>query len=288
MAACAIDTAIRNAVSAGGNIDRMALMDNFCWCSSNDPKRLYQLKKAAKACYDYATAYMTPFISGKDSMFNDFKGYDENNNPILISVPPTLLITATGVMDNVNNAVAIDVKAPGDLIYVIGTTRDELGGSEYYEHQGEIIEGKPFTGASVPKVDAEKAIESYRKYFRAVNESLVASAISVSSGGIGISLAKMCIAGNLGCMVDLSRLKREGAERDDFALFSESQSRIVVTVDPKNKDRFENMMDGTGISLIGAVTGDSTLKIKGIKEDIIVECPVDSLKDAYNDTFKQF
>jgi len=288
MAACAIDTAIRNAVSAGGNIDRMALMDNFCWCSSNDPKRLHQLKMAAKACYDYATAYMTPFISGKDSMFNDFKGYDENNNPILISVPPTLLITATGVVDDVNKTISLDVKAPGDLIYIIGTTRDELGGSEYYEYQGEIIEGKPFTGASVPKVDAGKAIESYRKYFKVVNESLVASSISVSSGGIGIALAKICIAGNLGCMIDLSRLKREGTERDDFTLFSESQSRIIITIDPKNRDMFESMMNGTDISLIGAVTDDSSIKIKGIKGDTIIECPVDELKDTYNNTFKQF
>ncbi|MEA2003507.1 MAG: AIR synthase-related protein, partial [archaeon] len=288
MAACAIDTAVRNAVSAGGNIDRMALMDNFCWCSSNDPKRLYQLKKAAKACYDYATAYMTPFISGKDSMFNDFKGYDENNSPVLISVPPTLLITATGVIDNVNNTTSLDPKAPGDLIYIIGTTRDELGGSEYYEYQGEIIEGKPFTGASVPKVDAEKAIESYRKLHSAIKDNLIASSISVSSGGIGIALAKMCIAGNLGCMIDLSRLKKEGTERDDFALFSESQSRIIVTIDPKNKEIFENLMNGTDISLIGAVTDDSTLKIKSIKGNATIECPVDDLKDAYNDTFKRF
>ncbi|MCK4927743.1 MAG: phosphoribosylformylglycinamidine synthase, partial [Candidatus Aenigmarchaeota archaeon] len=122
----------------------------------------------------------------------------------------------------------------------------------------------------------------------AVNEGLVASAISVSSGGIGISLAKMCIAGNLGCMIDLSRLKREGTERDDFTLFSESQSRIIITIDPKNKDRFESMMNGTDISLIGAVTDENKLKIKSIKGDTIIKCPVDDLKDAYNNTFKQF
>ncbi|MCK5452646.1 MAG: hypothetical protein KAI51_04355, partial [Candidatus Aenigmarchaeota archaeon] len=240
------------------------------------------------ACYDYATAYMTPFISGKDSMFNDFKGYDENNSPVLISVPPTLLITATGVIDDINNVISLDPKAPGDLIYIIGTTRDELGGSEYYEYQGEILQNKPFTGASVPKVDAEKAIESYRKLHSTIKDNLIASSISVSSGGIGIALAKMCIAGNLGCMIDLSRLKREGTERDDFALFSESQSRIIVTIDPKNKDMFENMMDGTDISLIGAVTDENTIKIKSIKGDTMIECLVDSLKDAYNDTFKRF
>ena len=288
MAASAIDTAIRNTVAVGGNVDRMALMDNFCWCSSNDPKRLYQLKRAAKACYDYATAYMTPFISGKDSMFNDFKGYDKNNNPVLISVPPTLLITATGVMENVNNAVSLDVKAQGDLTYTIGITRDELGGSEYYEYMGKILEGKPFIGASVPKVDAIKAIESYRKLYRAIENNLIASSISVSSGGIGIALAKMCIAGNLGCMIDLSRLKREGTERDDFTLFSESQSRIIITIDPKDKEKFENMMEGTDLSLIGRVTDENALKIKGLKGEMIIDCTIDDLNTSYQKTFEHF
>lgn len=288
MAASAIDTAIRNAVSVGGNVDRMALMDNFCWCSSNDPKRLYQLKMAAKACYDYATAYRTPFISGKDSMFNDFRGYDENNNPILISVPPTLLITATGVMEDVNNTVSLDVKAQEDLIYTIGVTRDELGGSEYYEYMGDILEGKPFIGASVPKVDAIKAIGSYRKLYSAIEDNLIASSVSVSSGGIGIALAKMCIAGNLGCMIDLSRLKREGTERDDLTLFSESQSRIIVTIDPKDREKFENIMEGTDISLIGMVTDESTLKVKGLKGDMIVDCPIKDLRTPYRKTFENF
>ncbi len=288
MAASAIDTAIRNTVAVGGNVDRMALMDNFCWCSSNDPKRLYQLKRAAKACYDYATAYMTPFISGKDSMFNDFKGYDKNNNPVLISVPPTLLITATGVMENVNNAVSLDVKAQGDLIYTIGITRNELGGSEYYEYIGKILKGKPFIGASVPKVDAIKAIKSYRKLYRAIENNLIASSISVSSGGIGIALAKMCIAGNLGSIINLSRLKKEGIERDDFTLFSESQSRIIVTIYPKNKEIFENIMEGTDLSLIGRVTDENALKIKGLKGEMIIDCTIEDLNTSYQKTFEHF
>jgi phosphoribosylformylglycinamidine synthase len=78
MAACAIDTAIRNYVAAGGNINHLALLDNFCWCDAYNPGRLWQIKRAAEACYDFATAFKTPFISGKDSMFNDFNGYDEN------------------------------------------------------------------------------------------------------------------------------------------------------------------------------------------------------------------
>jgi len=131
MAACAIDTAIRNYVAAGGNINHLALLDNFCWCDAYNPERLWQLKRAAEACYDFATAFKTPFISGKDSMFNDFKGYDENGEKVMISAPPSLLISAIGIIENIENAVSLDVKMPGDLIYVLGETLDELGRSEY-------------------------------------------------------------------------------------------------------------------------------------------------------------
>src|SRR3989344_5547184 len=136
MAAAAIDTAVRNAVAAGAPLAHLALLDNFCWCSSNDPRRLGQLLEAVKACYDYAVGYGTPFISGKDSMFNDFKGYDEKSKPIVISIPPTLLISAIGVMENYVKTVSPEFKKSGDVIYLLGETKDELGGGEYYRMLG--------------------------------------------------------------------------------------------------------------------------------------------------------
>ncbi|MDR2978787.1 MAG: phosphoribosylformylglycinamidine synthase, partial [Rickettsiales bacterium] len=150
MAACAIDTAIRNYVAAGGSINHLVLLDNFCWCDAHNPERLWQLKRAAEACYDFATTFQTPFISGKDSMFNDFKGYDENGKEVMISAPPSLLISAIGVIENIENAVSLDVKMPGDLIYVLGTTYDELGRSEYQLYSG-------IDNNNVPKVDAKSA-----------------------------------------------------------------------------------------------------------------------------------
>ena len=110
MAACAIDTAIRNYIAIGGNFHHLALLDNFCWCDSTNPKRLWQLKSAAQACYEYAVTFKTPFISGKDSMFNDFKGYTNTGEPINISAPPSLLISTVGVIENIYNAVTLDVK----------------------------------------------------------------------------------------------------------------------------------------------------------------------------------
>ncbi|HZJ18557.1 MAG TPA: AIR synthase-related protein, partial [Patescibacteria group bacterium] len=149
MAGASIDTAIRNVVAAGGNINQLAILDNFCWCSSNDPKRLWQLKEAARACYDFAVSFQTPFISGKDSMFNDFKGYDEKGKEVKISIPPTLLISSIGIINNSLKAISIDIKFPEDLIYVLGETKEELGGSEYFEYL-KTSQGK------TPKVDAKK------------------------------------------------------------------------------------------------------------------------------------
>ena len=125
MAACSIDTAVKNLVVMGANTKKIAILDNFCWCSSDDPERLYQLKEAAKGCYDYAVAYQTPFISGKDSMYNDFKGYDKKGNPIKISIPPTLLISSIGVVDKINHLTKISPEV-GDHIFLLGQTRNEL------------------------------------------------------------------------------------------------------------------------------------------------------------------
>ncbi|MGL5028964.1 MAG: AIR synthase-related protein, partial [Wolbachia pipientis] len=196
MAACAIDTAIRNYVAAGGNINHLALLDNFCWCDAYNPERLWQLKRAAEACYDFATAFKTPFISGKDSMFNDFKGYDENGEKVIISAPPSLLISAIGIIENIENAVSLDVKMPGDLIYVLGETLDELGRSEYQLYSG-------IGNNNVPKVDAKSARKLYERYNQAIKDGIIASAIAPNLGGLVIALAKSLIAGDLGAEIDL-------------------------------------------------------------------------------------
>jgi len=137
MAACCIDTAIRNAITAGANPEKIALLDNFCWCSSTEPKRLSQLKAACQACFNYAIAFEAPFISGKDSMFNDFKGFNEKGQPVKVSIHPTLLVSSLAIIDDIYKSVSIDLKLPGDLIYIIGETNDELGGSEYFQMIGE-------------------------------------------------------------------------------------------------------------------------------------------------------
>ncbi|MDG7052782.1 MAG: phosphoribosylformylglycinamidine synthase [Wolbachia endosymbiont of Alcedoecus sp.] len=263
MAACAIDTAIRNYVAAGGNINHLALLDNFCWCDAYDLERLWQLKRTAEACYDFATAFKTPFISGKDSMFNDFKGYDENGKKVIISAPPSLLISAIGVIENIENAVSLDVKMPGDLIYVLGITYDELGRSEYQLYSG-------IDNNNVPKVDAKSAKKLYERYSLAIKDGIIASAIAPNLGGLAVALAKSLIAGDLGAEIDLSLVPVGETQNEDtinkIIMFSESQSRILVTVAPQNQQRFEELFKGTVFSCIGKVIEEKTLNIKDILE----------------------
>jgi len=247
MAACAIDTAIRNIISAGGNISHLAILDNFCWCSSQDKTRLAELVDAVKACYEYAVGYGTPFISGKDSMFNDFKGYDEKGNPITISIPPTLLISAIGVIPNIYKTVSPEFKNADDVIYLLGETNDELGGGEYMKMLG-------FVGNNVPKVNLEKNLKIYLALEKAIKKELVASSLSVTSGGLGIALAKACVGGMLGCNVSLNPIgKTYGV---DVKLFSESQGRILISVSPKNLITFEKIMKNIPHAKLGKIAKD--------------------------------
>ncbi|NEV49425.1 phosphoribosylformylglycinamidine synthase [Wolbachia pipientis] len=274
MAACAIDTAIRNYVATGGNINHLALLDNFCWCDAYNPERLWQLKRAAEACYDFATAFKTPFISGKDSMFNDFKGYDENGEKVMISAPPSLLISAIGIIENIENAVSLDVKMPGDLIYVLGITHDELGRSEYQLYSG-------IDNNNVPKVDAKSARKLYERYNQAIKDGIIASAIAPNLGGLIIALAKSLIAGDLGAEIDLSLVPIGKTQNTDIInkiiMFSESQSRILVTIAPQNQQRFEALFEDAAYSCIGKVTEKKVLNIKDI-----IEVKVESLAYSYS------
>ena len=288
MAACAIDTAIRKSIAAGANLEQLALLDNFCWCSSNEPERLGQLKLAVNACYDYSTVYGTPFISGKDSMFNDFKGYDEKGEPIKISVPPTLLVSSIGVMEDARKAVSVDAKFLGDLVYVLGETFHELGGSEYYAMKGEQETGKKYIGESAPGVFAAKNKSLYKALSKAIQEEIVCSAISVNQGGLGISLAKTSMAGMLGMHASLEGLESEVIARDDHILFSESQGRFVVTINPLYKRKFERIMGENYFKQIGIIRDDNKFTIKGTEGNNIVDTTIDSLLDSYKSTFKEY
>lgn len=289
MAACAIDTAIRNTISVGAPLDHLALMDNFCWCSPEEEERLGQLKAAAQACYDYSTKFGTPFISGKDSMYNDFKGFDQEGHPIKISVPPTLLISSIAVMSDITKAVSLDPKFPNDLIYIIGETKNELGASEYFHYQNLINKTKDHYGNNVPTVDAEKTIETYQKYHEALEKRLIASSYSLSLGGIAAALAKKAIAGQLGMEIDLTKIpKTSDIDRDDYLLFSETQGRFIVTIAAQNKEAFEKTLQGLKFAQIGQVIEDQIFVIKGLNGKEIIHTNIPTLNDYYRKTFKNY
>ncbi len=273
MAAAGLDMAVRNAVAAGVDFNQLALLDNFCWCSSDELERLGQLKRAVETIYDMAVKYQTPFISGKDSMFNDFKGYDENGKAIKVSAPPTLLVSSIGIIPHVERSISIAPKATGDLVYLLGDTKDELGASEYYDHLGHL-------GNNVPETDSHQNLRLYKLYVRASRDRLIASAMAVGYGGLGATLAKKAIAAQLGLDIDLSKIDL----RADKALFSESTGRIVVTVAPQNKKAFERNFKGfEDCHYIGSVAHSENLFIRDtLKIDIA------DLEKAYEATLKDY
>ncbi len=280
MGAACIDTAIRNIVAMGANPESIALLDNFCWCSSNDPRRLGQLKHTARACYDFAVSYGTPFISGKDSMFNDFSGYDKDGLPIKISVPPTLLISSIGVIDDITKTISLDAKFENDLVYILGKTQEELAGSEYFS----AVNGK---GSAVPSVISGVNKKLYNSFYKAVQKNLISSSISVGRGGLGIALTKKSIGGGLGLDIDLRALPGI-ITRNDFALYSESQGRILITIAPANKKAFETHMKGNAFRELGKITKEPTIRITGLNGKEIINLSLEKATKAYRETFEGY
>jgi len=270
MAASAIDEALRQIIAVGGSLKQVALLDNFCWGDVNQPDILGALVRSAQACYDMAIAYGTPFISGKDSLYNEFEYEGET-----ISIPHTLLISAIGVMEDTAHAVSMDFKQDGNLIYIAGTTQNELGGSEYLKTRG-------ITGSNVPGVNPERARKLMDSLSLATEKGLVRSCHDCSEGGVGVAVAEMAFAGGLGAAVNLKDVPLgEPVDRDDFILFSESNSRFLVEVAPEKKGEFERVMRGTSFDAIGQVTDSGVLEIYGLNGEKIVSTPVAELKEAW-------
>ncbi|PIR68067.1 phosphoribosylformylglycinamidine synthase [Candidatus Nomurabacteria bacterium CG10_big_fil_rev_8_21_14_0_10_35_16] len=279
MAACTIDTAVRNIVSAGGTLNHLSILDNFCWCSSDDKKHLWQLVETVKACYDYAVGYGTPFISGKDSMFNDFKGYDKKGNSIKISIPPTLLISAISVMPDMLKVVSPEFKEVNDVIYLLGETDNELGAGEYFKMLAKKNKNNAI-GNNVPMVNIDKNFKTYQVLEKVIDRELLASSMSVTSGGLAIALAKASVGGMLGCDISVSALPGN-AKSIEAKLFSESQGRILVSVSPRKVKEFEKMVKNIPHTKLGKVTENKKFIISDDNKKII-NINIRKLSDAYH------
>jgi phosphoribosylformylglycinamidine synthase subunit PurSL len=276
MTACAIDEAVRNAIAVGGRLGRIAGLDNFCWPdpvpSATNPDaeyKLAQLVRANQALYDYCQAYDLPCISGKDSMKNDYRVGETK-----ISIPPTVLFSVLGVIDEVTTVVTMDAKRPGDVVYVLGATHAELGGSEYYALLGHL-------GNSVPRVDAAAARRLYEALSVAMAQGLVASCHDCSDGGLGVALAETAFAGGLGMDVDLRLVPGASELRDDVTLFSETPSRFVVTVRAEHAMAFEATLQGLPWAAVGHVSATPVFRVTGRSGELIITTGIDRLKAAW-------
>ena len=266
MAASAIDEAIRNNVAVGGR--RIALLDNFTWGNPDKQERLGSLVKACEACYDIAVGFGTPFISGKDSLYNE--------SP-LGPVTPTLLISALGIIPDVRKTVSMDIKKPENLLYIVGETFNELGGSEYYA-------SKEFIGRNVPKVRTSIANNIFKAITKAIDSNLIEACHDISEGGLAVAAAEMAFAGGYGIELDLTKVPNKEISRNDFLLFSESNSRFLVEINKKAKDNFEFIMKGTQHSEIGKITKKTELSIRGLNGELIINTPLENLQKKWKET----
>ncbi|MFH1008913.1 MAG: phosphoribosylformylglycinamidine synthase subunit PurL [Candidatus Latescibacterota bacterium] len=270
MAASAIDESLRQIIAVGGSLERTALLDNFCWGNPAKPDRLGGLVRAATACYDIAKAYGTPFISGKDSFNNEYLVEGESR-----TIPPTLLISAISVMEDVERTVSMDLKAAGNGVYVVGKTYRELGGSHYFLVQGYI-------GNDIPKVRPETGKQVFDAISAATSKGLIRACHDCSEGGIGVAAAEMAFAGEFGIEMDLTAVPRsEDAGQDDVLLFSESNSRFVVEVAPSDQEAFERVLSGVDFACVGKVVEAQTFLVRGLDGAITIDEDLCELKESW-------
>jgi phosphoribosylformylglycinamidine synthase len=274
MATSAIDEAMRNAVAVGADPTRIAILDNFCWGDCERATTLGSLVRAAIACHDSSIALGTPFISGKDSLNNEFSYTDDNGKRQTIAIPSSLLISALGQVDDVAKCVTMDLKRPGNLIYLIGETKDELGGSHF-----SLV--SKLAGGQVPTVDLPRAKQTFAALHRAISAGLVQACHDLSEGGLAVALAEMAFAGGLGANVNLQSFPATNdATQAAVKLFSESNSRFLCEVALQDGEAFARVFAGLPISHIGSVTGDGRITI-GDGSATLVSADSQELKAAW-------
>jgi phosphoribosylformylglycinamidine synthase len=286
MTACTIDEAVRRVLAVGADFDHIGGVDNFCWpniqyhpIDNPDGKfKSAQLVRSCQALREICMAYEIPLLSGKDSMYVDGHLQGPYGETHKISALETMQFSAISMVGDITKCVTMDSKMPDDLVYILGLTRNELGGSEYYEHFG-------YTGLNVPRVQPDQFIEIYKKLGQAIEKEIVASAHGIYRGGLGIHLALVAMGGNLGMDVDLGLVPVEDANRDDTILFSESAGRFIVTVDPNHQVMFEDGFKDLPSACIGTITEIPHLKIKGIRDNNILDVSVKDLKAAWKRPF---
>jgi phosphoribosylformylglycinamidine synthase len=273
--ASAVDEAVRNLVTVGVDPEDIALIDNFIW-PTPDEASLADLDRSVDGCCDTALAFNLPFVSGKDSLSSTYTSDKET-----IKIPPTLCISAFAPIKDTAKTVTSDVKTIGNYIYLIGETKPEMGGSAYYKHLG-------YLGASAPQVNVQLALNTFRRLHRAIDRGLVASCHDLSEGGLGVALAEMCFGGNLGMNINLEKVPgAKQLKRPDYLLYSESNSRFLVEVAPKNQALFKHLMQSVPFGCIGQSVIERKLTLSHHGKTLM-KAAIKPLKNAWQKTFNQY
>ena len=236
MAWSVIDEAIRNAVAVGADPQRIAILDNFCWGDPLRPETMGSLVEACRGCHDAALFYGTPFISGKDSLNNEYIGADGQRH----AIPPTLLISAIGIIHDINTAVTMDLKEAGNIVYLLGSNELSVISEQL-----------------VPDVRKETA-QVYRILHQVIQKGLVKSCHDLSEGGLAVTAAEMCVGGRLGLEVNTA----------SPALFTEVNGCLLVEISPIDTSVFEQQFANLPFIKIGTVITEPILKLANVEISI--------------------
>ena len=285
MTTAVIDEAVRRLLAVGGDLDHVGGVDNFCWPNiqfdpATNPDGKYkaaQLVRSNLALKDACLAFGIPLLSGKDSMYVDGNLAGSFGERHKVSGPPTLQFTAVSVVEDVTRCQTLDFKDSGDPIYVLGLTRDELGGSEFYDLLG-------YTGLNAPQTRLKENLETYRALSRGYQEGLLASVHGVYRGGLGVHLALTALASDRGAMIDLARAPGAGDLEPHQGLFSESTGRMIVSVRPGDRERFEELTAGIPAAFVGKVRADGVLLLRWEGREL-ARLEIDELRAAFKRPF---
>jgi phosphoribosylformylglycinamidine synthase len=290
MALACVDEALRNVVAVGADPRQVAILDNFCWGDPREPDRMAGLVRAAAGCYDAALAFGAPFVSGKDSLNNEYRDAEGRRTPI----PPTLLITALAIVPDIRRAVTMDLKEPGNYVYLLGETKAELGGTHYdqrpktKDQQAAASDNSSsslvFRPWSVPRVDLATAPRLFAALHEAITSGLVRACHDLSEGGLGVAAAEMAFAGERGLRIDLRQVPRAPGIDDTVLLFSESPSRLLVEVRPGDAPAFEAAVVGLPFGRVGEVDSGAELVIAGRAGGEVLRAPLAEFKAAWQGT----
>jgi phosphoribosylformylglycinamidine synthase len=275
MAAAAIDEAVRNCVAVGADPARIAILDNFCWGNTERPETLGSLVRAAIGCQQTAIAFGTPFISGKDSLNNEFSYVDtETREKKNVAIPSSLLISAIGQVADVRTCVTMDLKEQGNSLYLVGVTREELGGSHYalVNH---------LQGGRLPHVDLKQAPQIFTALHQSISAGLVRSCHDLSEGGFAVAAAEMAFAGGLGVELDIERLAADVTTDPAALLFSESTTRFLLEVTAANVAKLTANFANLPFAYVGVVTNSGRVVAQDSLGGWLLDISCAELKSAW-------